>query len=606
MSKKKIDFMCTAFRDGFQSCYGARVLNRDFMPAMEAAHEAGINWFEHGGGAIFQSKVFYCNENPFDAMDEIREKMGPDVNLQTLARGVNVVGLQSQSSEFIKLHAQMFKKHGVTTIRNFDALNDVNNLDYSGRCIHEAGLKHQITITFMGLAPNLGDAAHTPDFYEKILRNILKREIPFDSLCFKDASGTLPPAYVFETVKRARQILGPDAYLQFHSHCTADGCIHGYMAAINAGINAIDLSMAPMSQGTAQPDIMTMWHNLRHTDYYLDVDIDKVREATEVCKECMSSYFQPPESTQVSPIIPFSPMPGGALTANTQMLRDLNEMSIFRKCLEAMSEVVAKGGFGTAVTPVSQFYFQQAYNNVKYGPWEKIAEGYGNMVLGYIGRTPCEPDPEIVKICSEKMNKPVNTKTVLELNDADPKKSIKFVDEWLKKEGIPITDENRFIAGACKDKGILFLKGKAHVNGIRKVADMASEAKPAAAPKLSGTLTITVNGTDYTTELQDGKVLVNGRAYDYAVTAGAKAASQAAAAKPAAGAGEAVKAPMSALVLRLEAQPGQDLKSGDTIMVLEAMKMELKISAPRACKLLSIEVSPGDQISQDATLAYIQ
>ena len=72
MGKKVIDFMCTAFRDGFQSCYGARVLNKDFLPAMEACKEAGIKWFEHGGGAIFQSKVFYCNENPFTAMDEIR------------------------------------------------------------------------------------------------------------------------------------------------------------------------------------------------------------------------------------------------------------------------------------------------------------------------------------------------------------------------------------------------------------------------------------------------------------------------------------------------------------------------------------------------------
>ena len=122
MGKKVIDFMCTAFRDGFQSCYGARVLNKDFLPAMEACKEAGIKWFEHGGGAIFQSKVFYCNENPFTAMDEIRTIMGPDINLQTLARGVNVVGLTSQCSDFIKLHAQLFKKHGVTTIRNFDAL----------------------------------------------------------------------------------------------------------------------------------------------------------------------------------------------------------------------------------------------------------------------------------------------------------------------------------------------------------------------------------------------------------------------------------------------------------------------------------------------------
>ena len=126
--KKKIDVMLTAFRDGFQSVYGARVLTKDFLPAIPAAIDAGIHHFEAGGGARFQSLYFYCNEDAFDMMDAFRDTAGPDADLQTLARGVNVVGLDSQSSDIIKLHAKLFKKHGITTIRNFDALNDVNNL----------------------------------------------------------------------------------------------------------------------------------------------------------------------------------------------------------------------------------------------------------------------------------------------------------------------------------------------------------------------------------------------------------------------------------------------------------------------------------------------
>lgn len=105
---KKIDFMCTAFRDGFQSVYGARVLTPDFLPALEVARDAGIQYFEAGGGARFQSLYFYCQENAFDMMDAFRETAGPDANLQTLARGVNVVGLESQSSDIIKLHAELF------------------------------------------------------------------------------------------------------------------------------------------------------------------------------------------------------------------------------------------------------------------------------------------------------------------------------------------------------------------------------------------------------------------------------------------------------------------------------------------------------------------
>ena len=135
---KKIAFMDTSFRDGFQSCFGARVKCDDFIPALEAAVAAGSNNFEIGGGARFQSLYFYCQADAFEMMDRCRKVVGPDINLQTLSRGANVVGLVSQSRDIIDLHAKMFKKHGVSTIRNFDALNDVRNLAYSGKFIHGA------------------------------------------------------------------------------------------------------------------------------------------------------------------------------------------------------------------------------------------------------------------------------------------------------------------------------------------------------------------------------------------------------------------------------------------------------------------------------------
>ena len=146
---KKIQFMDTSFRDGFQSVIGARVIAKDFLPALSAAMDAGTMYFEVAGGARVQSPFFYCGENAFDMMDEIRKTVGPDVNLQSLARGVNVVGLDAQSSEMIDLHAKMFKKHGVTTVRNFDALNDIRNLEFSGNCVYNAGLRHEATITLM-------------------------------------------------------------------------------------------------------------------------------------------------------------------------------------------------------------------------------------------------------------------------------------------------------------------------------------------------------------------------------------------------------------------------------------------------------------------------
>ena len=150
---KKINFMLTAFRDGFQSVIGARVFSKDFLPVVEEAAAAGIQHFEAGGGALFQAAYFYSNEDAFTVMDNFRKAAGASANLQTLARGINVVGLDSQPRDIIRLHAQLMKKHGITTIRNFDALNDAENLIYSGKCIAEAGLHHEVTVTMMELPP---------------------------------------------------------------------------------------------------------------------------------------------------------------------------------------------------------------------------------------------------------------------------------------------------------------------------------------------------------------------------------------------------------------------------------------------------------------------
>ena len=153
-------------------------------------------------------------------MDSFREAAGADANLQTLARGVNVVGLDSQPGDVILLHARLFKKHGVTTIRNFDALNDVNNLIFSGKAIVDAGLQHQVCVTMMELPPGCS-GAHDPEFYMKTLRAILDAGIPYNSVCFKDASGTSTPAKVYETIKEARKMLPQGTVIDFHTHETA-------------------------------------------------------------------------------------------------------------------------------------------------------------------------------------------------------------------------------------------------------------------------------------------------------------------------------------------------------------------------------------------------
>ena len=601
---KKIKFMDCSFRDGFQSCLGARVKTEDFLPALDAAVKAGINYIEIGGGARFQSLYFYCQEDAFDMMDKCREVVGPDVNLQTLSRGVNVVGLSSQSSDIIDLHARMFKKHGITTIRNFDALNDVRNLIPSGHSIHNAGLKHQVTVTMMGLAPGLTESyAHSPQFYADSLRSILDSGVPFDSLAFKDASGTSTPKTVYETIKMARQMLGNDKEIQFHTHDTAGMAVSCNWAAIEAGADVIDLAMSPLSGGTCEADILVMYQRLRGTEYTLDIDPEKILQAEKVFEQCMDKYFMPPESMQVSPKIVFSPMPGGALTANTQMMRDNNCLDKYDACIEAMRDVVAKGGFGTSVTPVSQFYFQQAFSNAMRGDWKVIDKnGYGKMVLGYFGKTPVAPDPEIVKLASEQLGLEPTTEAVVALNDKNPKLGIAYNTKLLEEAGLPVTDENIFIVAACGEKGLNYLKGD-RPNGIRY--------KEAATPKqqaANGVYTATIDGKAVTVEVTgDGEYTakVGGKSFKVAVGEGAAAP---AAAAPAAGSGDAkaVPAPLPGTVMKINVAVGDQVEADTTLLILEAVKMENEIKAGCAGTVKEICVAQGGVVSAGDVLVKIE
>ena len=596
MSKKEIKFMITAFRDGFQSVYGARVLSKDFMPAVEAFVNAGVKYFESGGGATFQSAFFYNNENAFDVMDSFRKTVGPDVDLQTLARGVNVVGLESQPREMIKLHADLFKKHGVTTIRNFDALNDVNNLIYSGKCIKEAGLKHQVCVTMMALPPEC-KGAHDSEFYSKVLKQIMDN-VEYDSVCFKDASGTTTPQVVYDTVKEARKLLGSDIRIQVHSHETAGIGALQYKAAIEAGADYIDLSLAPVSGGTCQTDLIVMWHALRGTDYYFDIDIDKIRDAEEVFKDCMKDYFLPPESRTVEPMIPFAPMPGGALTANTQMMRDMNVMNRFPEVIKAMTEVVEKGGFGTSVTPVSQFYFQQAFNNVMQGNWKKIADGYGKMVLGYFGKTPTTPDAEIVKIASEQLGLQPTTELAMDIDDKNNKKGRKAAEQSLKDAGIDdLSDENVFIAAACKEKGIQFLKGEAKL-GIRKNVEESAKAT-------SNEVTITIGGSSYGIKIENGKAIVDGVSYDYSIKDGISQTTSTPTQATSSGAATPITAGLPGTVVKIVSPVGTQVSDGTTILIVEAMKMEVEIKSSVSGSVKEIKVKPGDSIVAGQELAIV-
>jgi pyruvate carboxylase subunit B len=334
-------------------------------------------------------------------------------------------------------------------------------------------------------------------------------------------------------------------------------------------------------------------HAIKGKNFDFGFDFEKVLKYESTLKECLNDYFIPPEATMVEPLIQFSPMPGGALTANTQMLRDNNMMDKFGDAILAMREVVEKGGYGTSVTPVSQFYFQQALNNVLFGPWKKFAPGYGRMVLGYFGKTPVAPDPEIVKLASEQLGLEPTTEKAIDLADADESKSLGHWTKRLEEEGIETTEENIFIASACQDKGITFLKGEAEVN-VRKNSEMQN--KEERTEMAAGNYTVVVDGQKFSVQVAEGSgdiqvVATNGESTAPVVTDS--------------GTTTDIKALLPGAVWKIVANPGQSVSEGDIILIIESMKMEIDVVAPKGGVIKSINVAINDKVVEGQVVAVI-
>ena len=441
--------------------------------------------------------------------------------------------------------------------------------------------------------------AHDVAFYEKTLRQILDSGISYDSICFKDASGTSSPHKIYETIKMARKLVGDDTHIRLHTHETAGVSISSYLAALDAGVDGIDLAASPVSGGTSQPDILTMLHATKGMNYDLGgLEIPKILKYEEVLKEQLKDYFIPPEATQVSPLIPFSPMPGGALTANTQMMRDNNTLHKFPEVIKAMQEVVEKGGYGTSVTPVSQFYWQQAYANVMFGPWKQIAPGYGKMVLGYFGKTPVTPDADVIALASKKLKLEPTNENPLDIADRDEKKTLKFWENRLVEEKIEITEENVFIAAACDEKGILFLKGESPLN-VRKNDEVCNDDKECKIGEkkmnsASGNYTVVVDGQKFNVTVSEGNA-------DIQITPAKVQETQ----TNTSTGGQEVEAVVNGAVWKILVKEGEVVEKDQTLMILEAMKMEIDITSPISGTVGEILVATNDTVEEGQTLVLI-
>ena len=589
--------MFTPFRDGLQSVFGGKTRLQDILPAVEASAALGIRHFEFGGGARFQAPFFYVGEDPFHCMSEIRKVVGPEPDLQILTRSVSGVTLTTQRTSALALQAKLMHKHGTTTDRNFDFMNDVDNLVKTGQPIVDSGMHHQVCVALMGL-PFQSDQAHTPEFYINIVRELLKRDIHFDSVCLKDASGTTDPRTCHETAKGIKAILPPEIPLIQHTHDTASTAVACYMAGIAGGVDGIDLAVRPLASGTSQPDVRSMAHALKGTGYSLDIDHTKMDEIESLLNKGLGDYEFNPVTTSADARVVGFPMPGGAIGPNVHMMQSAGILDKYGAVLAEFPEVVRAGGSWTSVTPGSQQYWLQAFNNVLHGRWEKIDPGFGKSVLGYFGKPPLSPDPEVVKIAADQLELPPF--------DGDPLEAapdtLAEAEAALKERGLEVTDENKFLVAAAivpgknmeLNEGIRLLEGRSKITLPLKKKEPTGGGAALTAPTKTN---VTVS--------EGGKT----RTYEVIIEPPASATTPALG-QTQTGSSQAtdVFSPFEGNVelVEINVKVGDAVTQGQVVAAVEAMKAKHDVKAPCAGRVSAVHAVIGNEVSAGKPILAIE
>jgi pyruvate carboxylase subunit B len=463
----------------------------------------------------------------------------------------------------------------------------------------------------MGL-PFKSEKVHTPEFYIDIGRRLLNSDVHIDSLCLKDASGTTDPKTVYDTVIGLKKIMPKDMPLWQHTHDTASTAVSCYMAGLEAGVDGVDLSIRPMASGTVQPDVRSLAHGLKGTGYDLDLDVTKIREIEDLLNDGLNDYnFNPTTTTADARVLGF-PMPGGAIGPNVHMMVKAGILEKYSDVLSEFPVVVEAGGAWTSVTPGSQQYWLQAFNNVMYGRWKKIEAGYGRAILGYFGKTPLPPDPEVIKIASEQLELPVFEGDPLE---AAPK-NIEPAKEALKERDLPVNDVNIFLVLAAMvpgkkmevNEGIRLLTGKGKIDiPLKKKEDdkSADDRKPSTSVVTSSSINGPVKSKCIVEE--------NGKSRIFYITlepiiveteSGEKKSSE----KTSTDEGKPVYSTFAGTVdiVDILVVVGDKVSKGQVVAQVEAMKAKHDIKATMEGTVSAILVTIGDEIDSTKPILKIK
>ncbi len=379
----------TSVRDGHQSLFATRMTTKEVVDLCKIYDDAGFYAIEVWGGATFDAAMRFLNEDPWERLREVR-KVCKKTKLQMLFRGQNILGYRHYSDDVVDMFCKKSIENGIDIIRVFDALNDIRNLRQAVESTKKYGGECQIALSYTT------SPVHTIDYYVSLAKEV--ESLGASSLCIKDMAGVLLPEDAKKLVKAIKA--ETSIPLELHSHCTAGVCEMTYKAAIEAGVDIIDTSLSPLSNGTAQPSTQAFASVLKGTKYDPKLNMDVLHKAEPLMTEIVNKYVKNgllnPKSLQINPNILTYQVPGGMLSNMIKQLSDQGAMDKYEEVLREIPKVRKDLGYPPLVTPMSQMVGTQAVLNVLNGERYKMcAKEIKDYLHGKYGKSPAEVDPAI-------------------------------------------------------------------------------------------------------------------------------------------------------------------------------------------------------------------
>ena len=387
----KVKITETVLRDSHQSLIATRMTTEEMLPILEEMDKIGYHSLEAWGGATFDSCMRFLNEDPWERLRTIRDKV-KNTKLQMLFRGQNILGYRHYSDDVVEYFVQKSIANGIDIIRIFDALNDPRNLGTAINATKKEGGHVQAAFSYTT------GPVYTMEYYSKYAKQL--EEMGADSICIKDMAGLLKPYDAYDLVKTIKESV--KVPVQLHTHYTAGLASMTLMKAVEAGVDVIDTAISPMALGTSQPPTEALVAALAGTPYDTGIqltDLDKItKHFTPLREKYLASGLLNPKALKVDVNALVYQVPGGMLSNLMSQLAQAGKSDKLTEVLEEVPRVRADVGYPPLVTPSSQIVGTQAVFNVIMGErYKTVTKEFKGIVRGEYGKTPVAIDPAFTK-----------------------------------------------------------------------------------------------------------------------------------------------------------------------------------------------------------------